>query len=249
MKITALILAGGDAPKEIQSALGVTDRSEIPFRGKPMIHWVALALRASESISDIIIAGRPAGESADIILPDGGSFVANLFGGLEAASDADFVMVATADAPFLTAESLDTFVQSGLLTGADVVFPVVPVSKCYERFPGIKRTAVKIRDGHFTGGNVILMRPSALLPLRARVEEAYSARKSPLKLVSMLGVGITLKAIIALTVAPKLLGIADLEAAVARLLKCSAKAVICNYPEIATDIDRLSDIEALAKFE
>ncbi|MDS7278886.1 hypothetical protein NXG15_29740, partial [Klebsiella pneumoniae] len=74
-------------------------------------------------------------------------------------------------------------------SGAGLVWPVIPVEKCYARFPKVKRTALKLKEGALTGGNLMLVRPQTLLPLKTHIASAYAARKSPLRLASLLGGG------------------------------------------------------------
>ncbi|MEP6755058.1 MAG: hypothetical protein ABJA67_06135, partial [Chthonomonadales bacterium] len=76
--VYALIMAGGDATAEMQSAMKVIDRSAIPFRDKPMVQWVVDALKNTNSISKCVLVGRPAESEPDILVTDQGSFVGNL---------------------------------------------------------------------------------------------------------------------------------------------------------------------------
>jgi GTP:adenosylcobinamide-phosphate guanylyltransferase len=243
--IPAVIMAGGKAKPDIVEATGVTNRAMIPVNGRPMLSYVVDALQQAECVARITVVGDLDDSAAYQRVGDQGGFVENLFAGLETCRDADYALVATADLPFLTAASVDDFVANGIRLGADVVYSVVPVEECYKRYPGIKRTAASLRDGKLTGGNLVLMRPKFMLAQRERIAEAYGARKSPLRLALMLGLGTTLRAAAALTMAPSLLSVARLESAVGRLLGGTARAYISNYPELATDIDRLSDLEAV----
>lgn len=240
-------MAGGKAKPEIVEATGLTNRALIPVNGRPMLSFVVDALRGAESTDSVTVIGDLPDSSDYRRVADQGGFVENLFAGLEACGDAEYALVATADLPFLTSESVDDFVRGARAMNADVVYPVVPVEECYRRFPGVKRTAASLRDGRLTGGNMVLMRPAFMLAHRERIADAYAARKSPLRLALMLGLGTTLRAAVALTVAPNLLSVAQLERAVGRLLGGTARAYISAYPELATDIDRPSDLEAISK--
>lgn len=240
-------MAGGKAKREIAEVTGVTNRALIPVNGRPMISYVVDALGGAECVERIVVVGDLPDSPEYFRVGDQGGFVENLFAGLEFWRDADYALVATADIPFVTSESIDDFVRTGLALGVDVVYPVVQVEDCYRRFPGIKRTAASLRDGRLTGGNMALVRPAFMLAQRNRIADAYDARKSPLRLALMLGLGTTIRALVALTVAPAMLSVSRLEAAVGRLLGGTARAYISQYPEIATDIDRPSDLEAIGR--
>ena len=58
-----------------------------------------------------------------------------------------------------------------------------------QRDASLVRTALRLRDGEFTGGNLVLVRPRFLLTQNARIAAAYAARKSPVQLARLLGIG------------------------------------------------------------
>jgi len=243
--VPAVIMAGGTAKPEMVAATGLTNRALVPIDGKPMLSHVVEALRGAACVEGITVIGDLPDSPDYARVADQGGFVENLFAGLEACQGAEYALVSTADIPFIGAEIVNDFVRNGAAMGADVVYPVVRVEECYRRFPGVKRTAVSLRDGKLTGGNMVLMRPAFMRAQRTRIEEAYGARKSPIRLALMLGLSTTFRAALAFTVAPSLLSVARLESAVGRLLGGTARAYISPFPEIATDIDRPSDLEAI----
>jgi molybdopterin-guanine dinucleotide biosynthesis protein A len=241
--IPAVVLAGG-RPKPEWQAMGVTNRALIEIEGRTMLARVATALRAASAVGSITVLGDVPDSLEYDRLPDQGGFVENIFAGL-AAAEGDCALLCTSDTPFLTGEAVQDFLARGAEIDADMVYPYVPVEKCYACFPGIRRTAVTLREGKFTGGNMILVRPAFMLAQRARLAQAYAARKSPLRLALMLGIGTTLRLAVNMTVRPGLLNVPELEAAVSHLLGGTARGLLSDYPEIATDIDRPADLRAL----
>src|ERR1041385_8556923 len=93
---------------------------------------------------------------------------------------------------------------------------------------------------------MMLMRPDFLLSHRDRIASAYAARKTPLKLAMMLGPGTVGRLALSIAGVRSALSIPALELAAGRLLGGTARAYISSYPEIATDIDRPSDLEAVS---
>jgi GTP:adenosylcobinamide-phosphate guanylyltransferase len=247
-KVPSIVLAGGKSKPDMIVATGVENRALIQVSGKTMLSHVVDALRSAGS-PGICVVGNVGDSPSYRRLDDSGGFVENLFAGCEEFRDSPFVLVSTSDIPFLTRESIVDLVERGSELNADIVYPVVPVAKCYERFPGIKRTAAKIRDGEFTGGNVILARPEFLLSHRDRITRAYAARKSPLRLAIMLGLGTVARFALSLTGWRNVIAIEHLESAVSRLLGGQARALISSYPEIATDIDKPEDLEAIKNLD
>ena len=45
----------------------------------------------------------------------------------------------------------------------------MPVDLCYLRFPGVKRTSLRLREGRFTGGNAMLVNGAFLMAHRERI--------------------------------------------------------------------------------
>ncbi len=260
--VGVVVLAGGQAKPEMAAATGQTNRALMPVAGVPMLDRVLAALEGADSVGDIAVVGSLPDSTRYLRVDDHGGFVDNLFAGLAAlpesgsvprppssvlptpASERDNVIIATADLPFLTSEAVEDLVWRGLALQADIVYPVVSVADCYARFPGVRRTAVRTREGEFTGGNLVLARRSFLERQRRRLEQAYALRKSPLGLAKLLGPGILLRFGASRLVGPWALGITHLERAVSGLLGGDARCLISPYPELATDIDRPEDLLA-----
>lgn len=250
-----VVLAGGKAKPELQAVIGQSNRALAVVRGKPMLHHVIDAVREAQTGADasITVVGDLPDSPDYRRLPDGGDFVTNLFAGLSVYRTAPFVLISTADLPFLTAPTVSSFVRQAVplaeASGAALIWPVVAVSSCYARFPGIRRTALRLREGEFTGGNLALVQPELLLTQRDRIAAAYAARKSPLRLAGMLGLDTVWRVLASQKLSPNLLSIAMLEERVSRLLGGSARALLCDLPELATDLDRPSDFAAVEAWD
>ena len=168
--------------------------------------------------------------------------------GLAAAGAQERVLVSTSDIPFLTPESVDDFVGRAVESGADLCCPVRLGRALRERFPEMKRTAIKLREGRFTLGNLVLVNPSYLQAHQDTIQHAYAARKSPLKMAGLLGYGLFVRLVLAQTLSPTLLTVGALEAGVGRLLGggCRAVGLETRFPEVGTDVDKPEDV-ALAR--
>jgi GTP:adenosylcobinamide-phosphate guanylyltransferase len=244
-RIPAVILAGGKAKPEIVAMTGVENRALIPIGGRTMLDLVVSALQESSTVAGITVVGNLPHSGHYKSVTDQGGFVENLFAGIQAAESASLVLVTTVDVPFVTAEVVGDFVVNGMKLGVDIVYPIVEVERCYERFPGVKRTAIGLKEGRFTGGNMMLMRPDFLMAHRERIASAYAARKTPVKLAGLLGLGTVFRVGLSIAGLRSALNLAALERAAGRVLGGKARAYISPFPEIATDIDRPSDLEAI----
>lgn len=248
--IPVVVLAGGKAKPELEKVIGTPHRSLAQALGKPLITHVTDALLSSgTTVESIVVVGAAPLNSPFFNIMDQGDFVSNLFAGLNRHQEAEFVLIVTADLPYITGEAVLTFTNEALelarMESACLVWPVVNAVDCYSRFPGIRRTTLRLQEGEVTGGNIALVSPQAILAQRETISIAFSARKSPIKLAQMLGFSTILRLFLSQNVSPQLLSIAWLERRVSFLLGTEARALVTSLPELATDIDRPSDFEAL----
>jgi GTP:adenosylcobinamide-phosphate guanylyltransferase len=240
-----VVLAGGKADEAFRAATGVDNRALAPAAGRPMVVWVLEALARAEMVERVVLVGAEGlTETPELRqhLRGGSDLMESIERGLGACPGAGAALLVTADIPAITPEGIDAFVRAGLETGADFVYPVIPRAANEARFPGLKRTYRRLRDGVFTGGNVVLVRPAALLRQRDLVCRAYAARKHPLRLARMLGWSALWRLLWGR------LSIADAEAAVSRLLGVRSRAVITDHAELGADVDQVSDLAAMSAY-
>ena len=247
MTVNAVVLAGGKNDAEMRAATGVGNRAMTPLGTRTMLDYVVAALRGAPSVGRIYVVGDiPSGSDYQQVT-GGETLLDNLLAGVrasEAGGGGDRVLISTSDIPFLTPESVEDFVQRGVQSGADLCCPIVSLALCQQRFPEMKRTAIKLREGRFTLGNVMLVNPRFLLAHQETIQRAYAARKSPLKMARLLGLGLLVRLVLAQTISPSLLTVQALENGVSRLIGsgCRAVAIETAYPEIGTDIDKPDDV-------
>jgi CTP:molybdopterin cytidylyltransferase MocA len=260
-KLDVIVLAGGRNSLEMEAATGARSRALIMLAGRTMLSYVIDALRDSPSIGRVFVVGDMPPDPRCQLVPAGETLLDNMLAGIRAAgagggspiraagADSDRILVATSDTPFLQPEGIEFFIAQGLAADADLCYPIVPIDLCRRRFPEMKRTTLRTRDGTFTGGNMMLLDPRFILDHRETILSAYAARKSVLKIARLLGGSFLLRILIAQTCAPAVLSVAALEAGVSRVLGsgCRARAVVTPYPEIGTDVDKPSDVAAALK--
>ena len=253
LRVPGVVLAGGKAKPDLVALTGQTVRALATVNGKTLLRHVVDAMRAAENCGPITVVGNVPPSDDYACLPDGGGFVENIFAGLNAYVDAPFVLISTSDLPFLTGESVADFIRGAAelanTSGAGMIYSIVSVARCYERFPGIKRTARKLREGEFTGGNLVLARPQFMLEQRPHLAAAYAARKSPLRLAGIMGWDTIGRLLVSQLIAPGLLTLPYLEGRASRVLGGPVRAFLSDYPEVATDLDRPSDFAAIAPKE
>ncbi|MGO8671998.1 MAG: molybdenum cofactor guanylyltransferase [Capsulimonadaceae bacterium] len=240
--VNAVVLAGGEATPAMKVATGVPNRALVPLGDRVMLDYVIDALSDSDIKSIWVVGNVPSSSRYEKVVEKGDLFD-NMVAGLTAA-DSPRCLVATSDIPFLTTEAVNAFLNAALDRDADIVYPIIPMTSYRGKFGAMKRTTLRVREGEFTGGNLMLLRTDFIVGQADRIRAAYTARKDVLRLGAMLGPGLLLRVLAAQTLSPALLSLPMLEAAVARLLgDARVTALVTPYPEIGTDVDRPEDVE------
>ena len=236
-----MVLAGGDSNDALAKAANVPAKSMVPLAGKPMAAFVLAALRAADEVAEVLLVG-PCCDGPDFegvkVIPPGHGFGHSLALGLGAAqgdSPGSSMLVVTADIPWLTPGAVDRFVRSA--GDAELAYPVVGREASLAAFPTHKRTFVHLQQGHFTGGNLMLLKPTLIAPLLRFMDNLYRARKNPLALAGLVGPG---------TLLALLTGRADLhrlERIASARLGGKARAVVSEDACLAADVDGLEHLD------
>jgi len=235
-----LVLAGGKTPDALRERTGIERRADLPLGDRRILDIVCEALRegVGEELGSLVVVGAEAPQA--ITAPAGETFLQSLQHGVDACQS-NLLLVAACDLAFLKAESVSTFLTL-CDRDRDLNYPIVPLAVCRREFPHMKRTSLKLREGRFTGGNLFLLRRSALPSLMPRLEAAYQSRKSPASLARIVGMG-TLLRVLTGQVIPWTLPIAYLENRVGRMLGLSVRAVPVHSADLGADIDNLEQYE------
>jgi GTP:adenosylcobinamide-phosphate guanylyltransferase len=226
---------------------GYNSRAMVQIGSKTMLQWVVDALKSSQTVGRLVAVGNVAAEGLDQTLEPSTGFFENMMIGLEACDPNEPVLILSSDIPLITGEAIDDFVNRAVETGGEMCYPVITKESCMAKYPQMKRTFFKTKDGTFTGGNMLLMSPAFLRANESRIAGAYAARKQPLKLAAMVGFGVLIRAAIAQFVCPAILPVPMLERAVGKMLGGKVVAIPTDYPEIGEDVDKPSDLDAVRK--
>lgn len=248
-KLDVVLLAAAGNEGKLKEASAEPWEALIPIAGRPMVAYVTAALAESARIGSIVCVG-PEGvvEAAAAAAPGrvqgvapAGDLMGNLERGLAAAGGA-YVMVATSDIPLLRPHMVDDFVRRCEQGGEamDVWYAVVERSAGERAYPGVRRTWVRLRDGTFTGGNLLVVTRDIVARTRRMLEPTLRGRKSPLTLARLLGPVALMRFLVGR------LSIADVERRVSAMLGIRGRAVTTPYVEIGIDVDKPDDL-ALAK--
>jgi len=246
--VAAVIAAGkwkGEAPPGTWRAL-------TPLAGRPMLAYVLDALSASNTVNEMVVIG-PSEFSEPFpqvtLLDPTQTLTGNVLVAARAARGKGRVLLVGSDIPLLTPAAVDDFVTA---CPADRAFcySIIEKSVVMERYPDMKRTFVRLSDGTYTGGNLILADPEFLIERDAVIEGIYANRKRPLALAGSLGWEVSLRLALTALLRLPLLDVPRAERLVGRTLGGTVAGVPTLHAAIGADLDSVDEIpqfEALLK--
>ncbi|WP_425059659.1 hypothetical protein SCACP_02550 [Sporomusa carbonis] len=239
----AIILAGGENSRNLNHYTSQPYEAMIEIAGKPMVEFVAEALAATPHVARIFVAG-PARELAkcafpqNVIIVDGGQTIMETISlGMRALGHENLTLVVTADIPLLTAAAINDFLAQCAGVEADLYYPIVTRSDHERRFPGNKRTYVRLKEGTFTGGNIFLVNPKIVPQCMQVAERIFDNRKNPFKLCCLLGWTFVVQFVLGT------LKLKQVEKRVGDILGLKGAVIRSQYAELGIDVDKPSDLE------
>jgi GTP:adenosylcobinamide-phosphate guanylyltransferase len=240
--VNAIVLAGGNAKGLAQAPT----KGLVPINGRPMVEYVLEALIDCKDIDRICVVIPVAcsfenlSGKVEVVVTEG-SLPNVAKAGLDRLGGNNKTLVLSADVPMISPESISDFLDRCKAKDVDFYYPVVRFGESEKRFPEVKRTYAKVREGRFTGGNIGLINPGFVYNNISLIEHLYDLRKSPFKLASFLGFGFLIRFVLGM------LSIADVEKRFGKLTDSTCMGIITPYIEIGIDVDKESDLKLAAQ--
>ena len=123
-----------------------------------------------------VAAACPAG--AACVAPAGERFLDTIEAGLAHFPEAPWFVLTTSDLPLLTPAGVDDFLAQALDSGADLCYSMVERARL-EGLPGGEvRSFVHLREGYFSGGNIVLVSRAFVEGQGERLMRAFAATRS-----------------------------------------------------------------------
>ncbi|MBV8117038.1 MAG: NTP transferase domain-containing protein [Candidatus Eremiobacteraeota bacterium] len=240
--MTCIVLAGGPRDAVAQLDPDAPNKAFLPVGGVPLVERTLGALRAAPSVGRIIVVAPESAHNhaalrlADEVRADGRRIRDSLRSGLSGLPQDELVLVTASDLPVLTAASIEDFVARARCCNAALVYGCVERSVHERKFPGVPHTWARLRDGVYCGTGFVAMKPLIYSSLERFIERLGHARKNPLRLASLFGWDVLLRFL------TRSLSIGQAEARASALLDAPVRAAISPYPELAVNVDRVSDV-------
>jgi GTP:adenosylcobinamide-phosphate guanylyltransferase len=243
--VNSIILAGSQPIKTWDDR---GNKALYQIHGKAMVEYVIEAVRGVKDVGKIILVGDKLelegilSEKVDIIIDSKGSVIENIRAGINYLGNREYVLICSSDIPFITSEAIKDFIDKSKETAADFCYPVVERKESEKKFPDMKRTFIKTKDGFFTGGNIFYVNPSILERCFEIADKLIQSRKNPFKMARILSLTLLINLIMGN------LTIRKAEKRFSKLLGIEARAIISEYPEVGNDVDKPDDVLAASAY-
>lgn len=239
--VNAVILAGDSEENGVSKALRV-------ISSRYMIEYVISSLRESGCIGRIYVVGderlkEKVGNLVDGWIEASGGIMDNIRRSVQIMGDFETPCIfATSDIPMVRGEAIRDFVEKCQLKSIDLGYPIIDKKLNEQKYPEVKRTYVKMKEGTYTGGNIIYFNPKIVENCTKKAERLIEYRKNPLKMGRVLGFTFLIR--LALGKLP----ISKVEDKIQKMFDVRGSAILTDYPEIGNDVDKPSDIEFVNKY-
>lgn len=256
-RFTALVLAADRGPADPVAAMaGTSCKALAPVAGVPMVRRVVEALEASERIDRIVLVG-PArnllAQDASMTqlldtarvswLEPANSPSASAAQALARQPADKPVLLTTADHALLCREMVDYFLQQATSGGHDFVVAVTPLDTVLARFPGTRRTGIRLRGGPYCGSNLFAFMTEEGRRLASFWQRVEHDRKHPRRVIAgALGFAGVLRYLLGR------LTLAQVQQQLSDRLGLSIGAVIMPFAEAAIDVDSPLDYQMVERF-
>ena len=216
--------------------------------GKPMIQWVLDALNEAETVDRVVVIGLTAEHGLDCpkikaYIPDRGGMLDNIKAGtikvLELNPAAEFVLIVSSDIPGITGESVNWVVNTCMQTNEDLYYNVITRPVMEARYPGSKRSYLRLKDVEVCGGDMNIVRASKVSENTAFWEKLIETRKNALKQVLLIGVDTLFLVLL------RQLTMQGAVERVARRVNMTGRAIMCAHAEVGMDVDKPFQLELM----
>ncbi len=237
--MAAIVLAAGTKSEPVSQASGIAHKAMLEVGGQAVVNRVVEALQAAQLVGEVAVVTAPDSPVQDVLVEGtawveatGESFVDTIMAGLEYHKDCQEALLVTGDLPLLTAEAVDHFVAEALDSGAELCYSMVSAERADSLYGTTGHSAVRLRNGTFTGGNLALVSRQFVARQGEQLKRAFASRKNPIGLVRLLGARFIFRYLLGR------LTVADIVQRARQILGCEVMVVNSPYPEISFDVDK-----------
>lgn len=215
---------------------------------KTLLEYVVNAMQEAHSIEEIMVVGIDHRHDLEIWnqvqwVPDQGSLYANGMAAIDWIDknwpDSGHTLFSTSDIPAITGSIVDRFIASCMPFDRSLYYCFVSQESLEARFPGSRRTYVRLGEYRVAGGDMIVSRPELAEERGDLLDSLINGRKHPWKIAQIVGLGTLLKLIL------NRLNLAEVEQTATRVIGQPIKVLLSPDAELAMDVDKPHQFEIL----
>jgi CTP:molybdopterin cytidylyltransferase MocA len=235
----AVVTAGGRVDGEFARAIGTPVKALAPFANSTFLGITIDALRGAGIERIAVVGGDEVREECEKrierVIHESADGAENLRRGLHAWDSATPLLYLTSDMPFLTPAALRELIAR--VPAETLVVPLTEWDAFQSRFPGAPPFGITLAGEKVVNGGAFVIPRGAHEKIEAFAMKFFDARKSVWRMAQLTGPALLLQFIL------QRLSVAKLEAHARRLLGIPAIALRGAPPELAYDVDILSEYE------
>jgi len=250
--LTAIALAGGRLEQDFRDAgFDVANKAYLPIGGTLMLERVLRSLRGAAAVGRIRCVTQPdafrgafgarGGDLCDELVIPGDGLMDSMLRGFEGLPKERLVLVVATDLPLVRSSDVDAFAERARQSPCDVAYGFVRREPHDAKYPGVRHTWVRLREGTFCGSGVSAIRAGAMDGLTGALHRIVAALKSPLRLASIFSLTLLIRYLFGT------LTIADAERRADQITGCRCRGIACDEPELALNVDRLADLRSVER--
>ena len=238
--VNAIVLAGGSLEECLRPVVPlVKHKAWIPLGGRLMVERVLDALDGCRSrIGQRVLVARKEDvppailARVDRVAEPGSTLIQSVENGMRAVVDSSAPLLAIpCDMCFLEPGSIVDFLDRCVKRPAEVHYSYVRRETSESRYPGLRHTWVKMREGTFCGGGLFLLTSESVTRAQAFIDRMTVARKRPWKLAGILGPKIIFKLLLGM------LSVRDAEERMSLLMQAETVGIESPCPDVGFNVD------------
>ncbi len=236
-----VVVVAGGKKASLQDLIGTDVRALAILNGRRLLDYIIEPLKKSKYIGKIVVvvdedvvAKMPSIEGVEVCA-GGNNMPESAKAGVEHLGSQGRVFFICDDIPFVTQEAIEDFLTQVEQLQGECFYPIIPKINCLEKYPNFKRTYFTLKDGCFTGGNMMVLDTKIISQGMIKANEIFARRKSPMKLASLIGWSFVVKFVL------RLASSKDIVNRASDILSFECNKIISHYPEIGMDIDKKED--------
>ena len=253
----AILICGGRLSGKLAEREPTGVKCLLKFRGATLLEIAARAIAAAVPplTEAVAVGGDDVAAEVDRIAPaiaslglafshahEGTTVVDNILIGLDKLEAPALFLVVSPDLPALSGAALSDFIARRPID-ADIAVPVVTREAFLARFPGSPTRFEKFQEGYLTMGSALIFSTACFRKNVPLFIDAYNVRKSPTKMLVMLGFSFILAAL------TRRLSIPTVEAKASRITDCAVRGTLGCAAELAFDVDNEKEFEFIERLE